>query len=132
MARHFQYCSVSGHPYATPFPVPYITLPAKCASVLFYSAALCATNLRTPAGPTRPKFHVGLENGIERIPLLCEEGNVSRFRHCGRSMERHRPPLQTTSRAEPRAGIGPRQRRLQRDIPVFFRGIGIALGIEHA
>ncbi len=26
----------------------------------------------------------------------------------------------------------PRQRRLQRDIPVFLRGIGIALGIEHA
>src|SRR5436309_1775225 len=66
MARHFQYCSMSGHPYATPFPVLYITLPATCASVLFYSAALCATNLRTPAGP--------LENGIERIPLLAEEG----------------------------------------------------------
>src|SRR5213596_4335112 len=126
MARHFQYCSMSGHPYATPFPVLYITLtlhlPATCASVLFYSAALCATNLRTPAGPTREW------NRAYSPPR--RGGECVSFRHCGRSIERHRPPLQTTSRAEPRAGIDPRQRRLQRDIPVFLRGIGIALGIE--
>src|SRR5213596_990868 len=75
------------------------------------------------AQPTSELLLAPLENGIERIPLLAEEGNVSRFRHCRRSIERHRPPLQTTSRAEPRAGIGPSQ-CLQWDISVFLGGIG--------